>query len=185
MTCTILGWDTTSVAHALAASETDTIPRDSKSNQSDVGPLDHWKALIQLLQSIPAIEMPQTLLCLPGIIGKRDISIGRGGTSRSTEDTDSHTQQQQVRLDPFSVSVHAPCENFLASNKIHSEDATSSRQSLMSSSSAVTIGLDRSILDQAGAVVLADQALRDCRRDWEWNRLDQVPNTYPVADTIE
>lgn len=193
-TCGIVGWDATSVAHAFAASATDGIPGAFKSHNSDLGPLDHWKALIQLLQSIPSIDMPETLLCLPGRIGERkktandtNREILLGEETISTIPTDCQTQQQQqVRLDPFSVSVHAPCEDLLASKSRQSQKATTSFQlSSPSPSSTVTISLDKSALDQAGAVILGDQALRDCRREWEWDRSGQVPNTYPVVDTME
>ena len=45
-----------------------------------------------------------------------------------------------------------------------------------------TIRLDKSVLDHAAAVMLGDQALRDCRREWEWDRNGQVPNTFPVLE---
>jgi hypothetical protein len=182
-TCGIVGWDATSVAHAFAASATDDIPGGFKSHHNDHGPLDHWKALIQLLQSIPSIDVPETLLCLPGRIGERNKIVNDtsreillGERTISTVPTDFQTQQQQeARLDPFSVSVHAPCEDLLASRL---------RQSSPSPSSTVIIALDESVLDQVGAVILGDQALRDCRREWEWGRPGQVPNTYPI-DTME
>ena len=192
-TCGIVGWDATSVAHAFAASATDGIPGGFKSHHSDHGPLDHWKALIQLLQSIPSIDMPETLLCLPGRIGERNKTVNDtsreillGKRTISTVPTDCQTQQQQeVRLDPFSVSVHAPCEDLLALKSRQSQKATaSSKLSSPSPSSTVIITLDKSVLDQVGAVILGDQALRDCRREWEWGRPGQVPNTYPI-DTME
>jgi len=123
-TCTILGWDATSIAHAFAVSSPST-------------PLDHWESLIQLLQSIPSIDISDCLLCLPGRVG--EIPIGS-----------------------FSVSVHAPFEKTI------------------SGPTTATINFDNNILDQAGTVILSEQALRDCRREWEWNRPGQIPNTFPV-----
>ena len=191
-TCTILGWDVTSIAHAFAVSASDGGHNGSTSRHSGPGPLDHWKALIQLLQSIPAIDMPETLLCLPGLLGEKRLTVNETnrdvsleGESTATIHNDPQTQQQQIRLDPFSVSVHAPCEDLLAPNTGQLQHAASAQLSSPSSSSAATIGLDDSVLDQAGAVVLGEQALRDCRRDWEWDRPGQVPNTFPVADTTE
>jgi hypothetical protein len=188
-TCEIVGWDATSVAHAFAASATtDGFHRGSNPHHSDLGPMDHWKALIKLLQSIPSIDMPETLLCLPGRIGgsktttndaNKQIALEK--RTSGTLPTDDETKKQHERLDPFSVSVHASCEDSLASDAKELQETFNSP----STSSTGTICLDKSVLDQAGAVVLGEHALRDCRRDWEWDRSDRVPNTYPVLDTVE
>ena len=157
------GWDTTSVAHAFASSETDGIHGNPKSHHGNIGPLDHWKALIQLLQSIPSIDVPNTLLCLPGLMVEKK-NVVNEITEESSVPTNN--QQEQIRLDPFSVSVHSSCED---------------NDPLLSSSPG-TIRLDKSVLDHAGAVILGDQAIRDCRREWEWDRNDLVPNTFPILD---
>eukprot|EP00533_Pseudo-nitzschia_delicatissima_P008035 CAMPEP_0116077316 /NCGR_PEP_ID=MMETSP0327-20121206/5_1 /TAXON_ID=44447 /ORGANISM="Pseudo-nitzschia delicatissima, Strain B596" /LENGTH=628 /DNA_ID=CAMNT_0003567789 /DNA_START=41 /DNA_END=1928 /DNA_ORIENTATION=- len=166
-TCEIVGWDTTSVAHAFAASATDNV---SKKSQSDTtSPLDHWKTLIHLLQSIPSIDVPDSLLCLPGLIGEKKNAIQdtlEGGTTGTA-------LQQQIRLDPFSVSVHGSCDD----PNSKSQESSQPHDSLPG-----TISLDKSVLDRAGAVLLGDQALRDCRREWEWDRNGQVPNTFPVLE---
>ena len=162
-TCEMAGWDTTSVAHAFASSETDGIHGNPKSHHGNIGPLDHWKALIQLLQSIPSIDVPNTLLCLPGLMVEKK-NVVNEITEESSVPTNN--QQEQIRLDPFSVSVHSSCED---------------NDPLLSSSPG-TIRLDKSVLDHAGAVILGDQAIRDCRREWEWDRNDLVPNTFPILD---
>ena len=186
-TCEIVGWDTTSVAHAFAASETDGIQSDSKFHHSNLGPSDHWKALIQLLQSIPSISMPDTLLCLPGLISERKTNINDASRENLSGDGKISTvplnsQQEQVRLDPFSVSVHGSFEDI---NMIHSKQSATSQISFPPPSTG-NISLDRNVLDRAGSVILGDQALQDCRREWEWDRTGQVPNTFPViVDTAE
>lgn len=187
-TCEIIGWDATSVAHAFAASSTPTAvagaPSGSKAHRC---PLDHWKALIQLLKSISSIDIPDTMLCLPGLIGgiQRTVNdlnnhIPSVGGAMSTVKTDCQTQHQQVRLDPFSVSVHAPGEDLFSSNTRLLQEPTMPRLFSSLPSSTGTITLDKSFLDQAGAVILGNQALKDCRRDWEWVRPGQVPYTFPV-----
>ena len=167
-TCEVVGWDTTSVAHAFASLETDDIQSGPESHHSNTSPLDHWKALIQLLQSIPSIDMPNTLLCLPGLIaGERKSTVNENSAL-------TNNQQEQFRLDPFSVSVHGSCDD---ANKTSDPPI----------SSPGTIRLDKSVLDHAGTVILGDQAIRDCRREWEWGRNDLVPNTFPIleVDKIE
>jgi len=171
-TCTILGWDATSIAHAFAVSASS----DRKyTKTSPSTPLDHWESLIQLLQSIPSIDISDCLLCLPGRVGEKNVvnEISRGDfieedtiTAIDNTDCDPGTQQQhqQVRIDSFSVSVHAPFEKTI------------------SGPITATIDFDKNILDQAGAVILGEQALQDCRREWEWNRPGQIPNTFPVID---
>ena len=189
LTCKIIGWDTTSIAHAFAESATDggRSKRGGVTSQHDtrIGPLDHWKALIQLLRSIPAIDIPETLLCLPGLVGGRKASgietTGESGVGKESignpnvqenNDFESKKQQQdEVRLDPFSVSVHASCEDFLIPKSASSTATITAK-----------ICLDESVLNRAGTVVLGYQALRHCRRDWEWDITGQVPNTFPVTD---
>ena len=149
MTCKVLSWEAVSIAHAFAASATDSVSGEPKSNHKDTGPLNNWKALIRLLLSVSSIDMPDTLLRLPGLID-----------GASTNRTDSDVRTQHTRMDPFSVSVHPP-----------------------SSASTGIVELNKMVLDQAGSVILGDHALRDCRREWEWDRPGQVPNTYPVPDT--
>jgi len=188
LTCKIIGWDTTSIAHAFAESATDggRSNRGGTTSQHDtrIGPLDHWKALIQLLRSIPAIDIPETLLCLPGLVEGRKTSeiqtaresgvwgasIGGPNVQENKDFQRKKQQQDEGRLDPFSVSVHASCEDCVPP------------KSASSSTTTATICLDESVLDRAGTVVLGYQALRHCRRDWEWDITDQVPNTFPVAD---
>lgn len=177
-TCEVVGWDTTSVAHAFASSQADDIQSDSKSHHSNTSPLDHWKALIQLLQSIPSIDMPDTLLCLPGLIAERKSAANETGKESVLGEKGSsvltNNKQEQIRLNPFSVSVHSSCD---------SPNKTSDPRL----SPPGTIRLDKGVLDHAGAVMLGDQALRDCRREWEWDRNDLVPNTFPMlpVDKIE
>ncbi|VEU33557.1 unnamed protein product [Pseudo-nitzschia multistriata] len=198
VTCKILGWDTTSIAHAFAESSANGGSNRSLNPQCDgIGPLDHWKGLIQLLQSIPAIDVPETLLCLPGLVGERGRSeistngktlLGQGSHISSNEQKDGlQTQQQQeqdVRLDPFSVSVHAACKDILARTTSEARHGSNSLLLKASSSSNATIFLDETILGRAGTVRLGQNALVECRRDWEWDRPGQVPNTFPVIESI-
>jgi hypothetical protein len=67
-----------------------------------------------------------------------------------------------VRLDPFSVSVHSKAPD---------------------DTSETIINLNM-ILNNAGAVILNNAAIKDCRRDWEWNS-PQVPYTFPVNKPAE
>jgi hypothetical protein len=199
-TCTILGWDPTSIAHAFAVSGSD---RDSNKSSSSTysgrhGPLDHWESLIQLLQSIPSIDVSDCLLCLPGRVVKTNAvtvtEIDKGASLReeittaidydSDPEIHQQQQQQQIRVDPFSVSVHAPCEESYGRIIRKPQQAAPNSQlpSQRFGPATATIDLEDNVLDQAGAVILGEQALRDCRRDWEWNRPGQIPNTFPVTD---
>ena len=189
VTCEVLGCYPTSIAHAFASSSSDGIPNDSKAHRNDLGPLDNWKVLIHLLQSIPSIDNPEALLRLPGLIGERKKAVNNVNGEkllRETEPdmahTDHHTQHQQVLVDQFSVSVHAPCESPSVSKRKQMKAMTSTNLFPSSISSSGTISLDKNMFGQAGTVVLGDQALLDCRREWEWDRLHQVRNTFPVVD---
>jgi len=168
-TCEIVGWDTTSVAHAFAASE--TIPNGSKKshhqNETTISPLDHWKTIIHLLQSISSIDVPDSLLCLPGLIGEKKMIV-HDASEESTTGASPRVPQSQTLLDPFSVSVHGSCDDQNASSPSQSPPLPA------------TISLDKNVLDRAGGVLLNDHAIRDCRREWEWDRNGQVPNTFPV-----
>ncbi|OEU18698.1 hypothetical protein FRACYDRAFT_236975 [Fragilariopsis cylindrus CCMP1102] len=197
-TCTILGWDPTSIAHAFAVSGSDRDPNSASKSTYSVrhGPLDHWESLIQLLQSIPSIDVSDCLLCLPGRVGETNVTINeikKGASSREEitmaidydSDPEIHQQQQQqkIRVDPFSVSVHAPCEESYDRIRQKPQQAAGSQLSSQRSGPATaTIDLEENVLDQAGAVILSEHALQDCRRDWEWNRPGQIPNTFPVLD---
>jgi hypothetical protein len=199
-TCTILGWDPTSIAHAFAVSGSDRDPNSACKSTYSVrhGPLDHWESLIQLLQSIPSIDVSDCLLCLPGRVGETNVTINeikKGASSREEitmaidygSDPEIHQQQQQqqqkIRVDPFSVSVHAPCEESYDRIRQKPQQAAGSQLSSQRSGPATaTIDLEENVLDQAGAVILSEHALQDCRRDWEWNRPGQIPNTFPVLD---
>jgi hypothetical protein len=199
-TCTILGWDPTSIAHAFAVSGSDRDPNSASSStySGRHGPLDHWESLIQLLQSLPSIDVSDCLLCLPGRVGETNVTINeinKGASLREEttmaidydSDPEIHQQQKQqqqkIRVDPFSVSVHAPCEESYDRIMQKPQQAADAQLSSQRSGPATaTIDLEDDVLDQAGAVILGEQALRDCRRDWEWNRPGQIPNTFPVID---
>lgn len=77
-TCSVLGWEETSVAHALATIDASTTTQD---------PIDNWDCLAQLLQAIPSIgQQGSYLLCSPG----RDHS---SASSRSVSvHMETHTQ---------------------------------------------------------------------------------------------
>eukprot|EP00980_Cylindrotheca_fusiformis_P028362 scaffold22593_cov145-Cylindrotheca_fusiformis.AAC.11 len=79
-TCKVLKVEETSVAHAFAEAT------DKSSN-----PLLHWEALVQVLNSIPTIDVPNFLMCLP-----------------------SQDPQSSVR----SASVHAPLEGVGSKNSL-------------------------------------------------------------------
>mmetsp|Transcript_899 Transcript_899/g.1890 ORF Transcript_899/g.1890 Transcript_899/m.1890 type:complete len:799 (-) Transcript_899:173-2569(-) len=188
-TCEVLGCYPTSIAHAFASSSSDGISNASKAHRSDLGPLNNWKVLIQLLQSIPSIDIPKALLRLPGLVGERKNTANHANEEKSLRQTapgavqtDHDTPHQQVRVDQFSVSVHAPCESSSVSKRKQFEPTNSTNSSSFSASTSRMISLDKNMLGQAGTVVLGDQALLDCRREWEWDRLDQVPNTFPVVN---
>ena len=174
--CRIIGCDVTSIAHAFAISATSDLESTSSSsvyNRHD--PSKHWVTLVQLLQSIHSIDVSNCLLCLPGRVGEKNVSSsetkknisGREKVATASSDASgmieiSKHQRLQIRIDPFSVSVHAPYE-----------ETTSSVAGIP------TIDLDDGILDQAGSVILSDQALRDCRRNFVSNRPGLIPNTFP------
>jgi hypothetical protein len=65
--CTLLKWEETSVAHALAGSSSSTLSSPSPSGHKTLDPMDHWHRLAQLLQAIPTIGRSGSfLLCFPG-----------------------------------------------------------------------------------------------------------------------
>jgi hypothetical protein len=110
--------------------------------------------LIQILHAIPTINVSESLLCLPG-------RLTQEGTKHDN-DVASDQNPVHVRLDPFSVSVHPKAPD---------------------DTSETIINLNM-ILNNAGAVILNNMAIKDCRRDWEWNS-PQVPYTFPVNKPAE
>jgi hypothetical protein len=155
-TCSVLERDVVSIAHAFAISNSRTTPQGGGGTTGD--PLDHWQTTIQLLHAILTIDVPDSLLCLPGRITSTPATTTTpGGASNSTDDP--RPSVTVTKLDPFSVSVHAAIAPAAPSNAVIDVE---------------------SMLERAGAVLLNDSALRDCRREWEWHRPEQIPNTFPI-----
>jgi hypothetical protein len=65
--CQLIGWEETGVAHAFAAAaatgKNDTHTNTTTTATTDDDPWMHFQSLIQLLQSIPTIDVPQSILC--------------------------------------------------------------------------------------------------------------------------
>jgi hypothetical protein len=172
-TCRILAWNTTSIAHAFgvasAAGTVGIINENDSRNSND--PLKHWYALIKVLNAIQTIELPDSLLCLPGRIDREATTQDTAGVC----ETHNSEPPTAFRVDPYSVSVHAPWEDPKRDGKQRSATVAVVEEGPI-------IDL-QTILDQAGAVILSDKALQDCRREWEWDRPDCVPYTFPLKDT--
>lgn len=82
----ILGLEETSIAHAFAAAT------DEASN-----PLIHWQALIQVLQSIPTIDSPSSLVCLPNM----DDSQSSARSASVHVPVDEYSSSVAVNLQPI------------------------------------------------------------------------------------
>jgi hypothetical protein len=91
--CQIMELEETSIAHAFAAAA------DESSN-----PLIHWQALIQVLQSIPTIDIPSSLLYLPS---QDPQSSARSASVHAPIDGDARSTTVAVDLQPIMEQADA------------------------------------------------------------------------------
>jgi hypothetical protein len=149
MSCRVLHWEETSVAHALATATLDNnrhdvvaFPSFTTSIAHTKSCLDHWHGLAQILQAIPTIgnNKGKYMLCMPGRGCPNNMSLS--SLSRS-------------------VSVHMETTT---TTTIGGEGAL--------------LDLEKDLV-RAGEVKLGVEAIRSCIRPWVWKEEDRIPYTFP------
>jgi hypothetical protein len=127
-----------------------------------MNPLPHLQNMIQILHSIPTLDAADSILCLPG---RRTDTNNNSAGAKDSSSLSNH-QQQQIRLDPYSITVHRGLRPDRQTEKAVAVPPA-------------TVDLE-SVLEQAGTVRLGESALKSCRRDWEWHHEGQIPQTFPL-----
>ena len=169
VSCRVLKWEETSLAHALAVScmregnndmawssplSKFTKHHNQQQQQHQPGssqnndPLDRWHALVHFLHAIPTIGRQQGnfLLCLPG------------------RDSNSN------KFMPRSVSVH-PLLVPSAAAGAASAGTSSARSAIIHVEAELT---------RAGEVPLGITGVHRSMCDWEWKHDERIPFTFPV-----